>query len=77
MNDEIRLDFAPLRHRRRLLGVSQRALAPLCGGCHPSLISHWERNARMPSALQLVRLARALGTPTFMLFDVIEPKEKK
>ena len=71
--DPIRLDFRKLRQRRRLLDMSQTTLAAHAG-VHRNVVSHWERGRRIPSTLELARAARALGTPLWDLFDVVDPE---
>jgi transcriptional regulator with XRE-family HTH domain len=50
-----------LRARREQLGITQGQLASLLR-CHPSLIAHFEGGARLPSLVNLCRLANALAT---------------
>ena len=71
--ERLHLDFRPLRVRRQLLDISQVRLAHRIGAYRNS-VHYWENGTRMPSALDLIRMARVLGTPTFELFDVIEEK---
>lgn len=66
--DPIRLDFKKMRQRRRMLDISQADLAKAIGG-HRNSISYFERGHRIPDALQLFYLARALGTPIHELVD--------
>lgn len=51
---------ARIRNARQSQGMSQSDLAT-ASGLHVSAISHFERGERMPSVLNLIRLAKALG----------------
>jgi hypothetical protein len=46
-----------MRQRRRMLDLSQREVAD---------------GQRMPTALQLAKVARVLGSPPWTLFDVVD-----
>jgi len=65
----IRLDYSPLRKKRRELEMSQTALARAIGA-NKSTIWRIETGRTVPSALQQVILARALGTPVHLLYFV-------
>lgn len=69
--DPIRLDFRKMRQRRRMLDLPQREVADLAG-VHRNAISYWERGHRMPTALELAKVARILGSPLWELFDVVD-----
>ena len=66
-----RLDFAPLRARRLELGVSQADLAKAIG-VHRRTLIRTEQNRTAPTAAQVVALARALGTPVYLLYEVMD-----
>lgn len=68
-DDPIRVDFRKLRTRRRLLDISQGALAKSIGR-HRNAVSAWERGKAVPDAEDLAYLARTLGTPMWDLFVV-------
>jgi transcriptional regulator with XRE-family HTH domain len=51
---------ANLRHHRKRLGLTQEALADVCG-LHPTAIGLLERRKRSPRLDTLVALSRALG----------------
>lgn len=65
------LDFSRLRSRRRKLEVTQTELAQAVG-CHRVTIHRIERNQMNPTIELLVSIARALGTPMYDLFDVVD-----
>ncbi|NJD27417.1 MAG: helix-turn-helix transcriptional regulator [Chloroflexi bacterium] len=69
--DPISLDFRRLRQRRRMLDIPQRELAERVG-VHRNAISYWETGRRMPTALDLAKLGRALGSPPWELYDVVD-----
>ena len=69
--DPIALDFRPLRQRRRLLDITQAALARRVG-VHRNAVSYWEHGRRVPSALELARVGRVLGSPPWELYDVVD-----
>lgn len=69
--DPLRLDFSKLRQRRRLMELSQRRLSTLVGA-HENAVLYWERGHRRPGILDLVKVARVLGTPLPDLFDVFD-----
>lgn len=69
--DPIRLDFRKLRARRRMLDLSQQHVANQVG-VHRNALSYWEHGRRVPSSLELARVARVLGTPLWDLFDVVD-----
>lgn len=69
--DPIALDFRKLRQRRRYLDISQATLARRVG-VHRNAVSYWEHGRRVPSSLELARVARVLGTPYWELFDVVD-----
>jgi|GEM_PF-2408648 len=60
--NRFRLDFDPMRKRRRQLDMTQRQLAD-AAGVHWMTIHRTERNRSEPSYSQMVAIARALGTP--------------
>jgi transcriptional regulator with XRE-family HTH domain len=60
-----------MRQRRRMLDLSQREVADLVG-VHRNAVLYWERGQRMPTALQLAKVARVLGSPPWTLFDVVD-----
>ncbi len=65
-----RLDFEPLRRRRKYLEISSRDLAS-AAGVHYTTIYRLENNKNeTPSAALLVAVARALGVPMHQLFTV-------
>ena len=74
--EPLTLSWAPLRRRRRLLGVSQVELSAACGrarnACH-----YWENGTRMPTAEDWARMSRYLGTPSWQLADVIEANPQR
>jgi len=64
-----------IRDYRIKAGLSQRELSALLGICR-SAVSLWERGLRMPGALGLFRLARALGTaPQALYFEMLRRLE--
>ncbi|MCU0250205.1 MAG: helix-turn-helix domain-containing protein [Vicinamibacterales bacterium] len=71
----IRLDFRRLRTRRRLLDISQGALAKEIGR-HRNAVSAWERGKAVPDAEDLAYLARTLGTPMWDLFVVLDAEDE-
>jgi DNA-binding XRE family transcriptional regulator len=66
-----RLDFTPLRRRRRELEITQGDLAD-SAGISRQTVWRTERNLTVPSAWQLIAIARALGAPATDLFSVID-----
>lgn len=66
-----RLDFTPLASRRRSLFISQVDLAA-AAGVHWHTILRTEKNRTNPTVEQLVAIARALGTPMYSLFAVVD-----
>lgn len=62
-----------LRLKRLQAGLSQCALADLCG-FHPSYIGHVEQGRREPSASNLAKLAGALGCQTDDLLPPVRVK---
>jgi transcriptional regulator with XRE-family HTH domain len=69
--DPIALDFRPLRQRRRLLDISQAALARRVG-VHRNAVSYWEHGRRVPDSLVLVKVCRVLGSPPWELYNVVD-----
>jgi transcriptional regulator with XRE-family HTH domain len=59
---------ARIRARRKMLGVSQEALAHAIGVTFQQ-VQKYERGANRTSASMLVRIARALHTPAAWFFD--------
>ena len=68
-----RLDFSPLRKRRREIEMSQRALARAVG-VHTTTIYRLETNRHKPTLESMVTISRALGTPTHLLYFVLDPE---
>lgn len=64
-----RLDFTPLRQRRRQLDMTQRQLAAAIG-VHVITIYRTEKNRSEPTLSQMLAIARSLGTPVHLLFTV-------
>lgn len=64
-----RLDFAPLRTRRRQLDMTQKQLAA-AAGIHWMTVHRTERGRSEPSISQMVAISRALGVPTHLLYTV-------
>lgn len=69
--DPFLLDFRKLRIRRLTLNITQAQLAELVD-CNRNHISYWERNVRVPTFIQAVKVGRVLGTPLWDLFDIVE-----
>jgi transcriptional regulator with XRE-family HTH domain len=67
---QIRFDFAPLRRRRRAMGISQGQLGEKAG-MHYLTVYRIESNKTVPSMSRLYALSRALGVPAESLFEVI------
>jgi DNA-binding XRE family transcriptional regulator len=67
----IRLDFTPMRRRRRQVEMSQGALAAAIG-VHRQTIYRTERNRSEPTLRQMYAIARALGTPIHLLVHVLD-----
>jgi transcriptional regulator with XRE-family HTH domain len=68
-----------LRELRTERGLSQTALANLCGSNHP-FISELERGVKVPSLTMILRLAEALEcrpTDLIQVFDPVSPKSRK
>ncbi len=59
-----------LRRHRRARGLSQEALAELAG-VHPNYVGLVERGQRNPSAVALIRMARAAGVAPSELFAAV------
>lgn len=57
-----------LRERREELGLTQAQVASLLR-CHPSLVAHFESGDRLPSLVNLCRLADVLATSTDRLLN--------
>lgn len=64
-----RLDFTPLKQRRRAALMSQAELARLVG-VHPITITRVERNQREPSLKLVLSIAQVFGTPITQLFQL-------
>jgi transcriptional regulator with XRE-family HTH domain len=54
-----------------MLDMAQRTLAERAV-VHRNAISYWERGHRVPTVLELARVARVLGSPLWELFDVVD-----
>lgn len=65
-----RLDFSPMRKRRRQLNLSQRQLAQAIG-VHTITIYRTESNRSEPTYKQMVAIGRALGVPQSLLVNVM------
>jgi transcriptional regulator with XRE-family HTH domain len=70
-SEPIRLDYTKMRRRRRMLDLSQAAIAQRAG-VHRNAISYWERGRRGPTHLEFARVARILGSRPEDLFDVVD-----
>lgn len=66
---DFRLDFAPMRTRRRHVNLSQGDLAAAVG-VHLQTVSRTENGLSEPSLRQMVGYSRALGIPIHLLFTV-------
>ena len=64
-----RLDFTPLRTRRRQLDLTQKQLGA-AAGVHWMTVHRTERGRTAPSIAQMVAISRALGVPTHLLYTV-------
>lgn len=60
-----------LRELRTARGLSQTALAGLCGSNHP-FISELERGVKVPSLTMILRLAQALKCRVYELVSVFD-----
>lgn len=60
-----------IRARRETLGISQERLAERCG-FDRTYISMLERGTRNPSLLNVVKLAKGLGTSVSELTEVLD-----
>lgn len=60
-----------IRARREALGISQEKLAERCG-FDRTYISMLERGTRNPSLLNVVKLAKGLGTSVSELTEVLD-----
>lgn len=60
-----------LRELRNARGLSQTALADLCGSNHP-FISELERGVKVPSLTMILRLANALDCRVYDLVEVFD-----
>ena len=60
-----------IRARREMLGISQEKLAERCG-FDRTYISMLERGTRNPSLLNVVKLAKGLGTSVSELTEVLD-----
>jgi transcriptional regulator with XRE-family HTH domain len=76
MNDCRKLLSKNMKKYRRLLGISQMALAEKVG-CSTTLIGNIEINKRFPSADNINRIARALEVTVVDLFSEQEPESMK
>jgi transcriptional regulator with XRE-family HTH domain len=76
MNDCRKLLAKNMKKYRRLLGISQMALAEKVG-CSTTLIGNIEINKRFPSADNINRIARALEVKVADLFREDEPESMK
>jgi transcriptional regulator with XRE-family HTH domain len=65
-----------LRRRRRLLGLTQQALAEMCG-MRFQQIQKYECAANQMSAAGLWRLAHALETPVSYFFEGLASGERR
>jgi transcriptional regulator with XRE-family HTH domain len=65
-----------MKKYRRLLGISQMALAEKVG-CSTTLIGNIEIHKRFPSADNINRIAQALGVHVADLFAEEEPESMK
>lgn len=71
--NRFRLDFTPMRQRRRHLDMTQTQLAK-AAGVHWMTIHRTERNRTEPSLTQMVAISRALGVPLSTLV-LVQPLE--
>lgn len=69
-----RLDFSPLRKRRRALDMTQRSLARSVGVA-TTTIWRLESNRNEPTLNQMVAIAKALGTPVHLLYFVVDESD--
>jgi transcriptional regulator with XRE-family HTH domain len=65
-----------LRELRTARGLSQNALADLCGSNHP-FISELERGVKVPSLTMILRLAKALECGVCDLVEVFDAKRSR
>jgi transcriptional regulator with XRE-family HTH domain len=68
-----RVDLAPMRMRRRALGISRERLAAMVG-VDPVTIWRYETGRTEPSLRHIVTIARVLGVPMHDLFTVREKR---
>jgi transcriptional regulator with XRE-family HTH domain len=76
MNDCRRLLAGNMKKYRKILGISQMALAERVG-CSTTLIGNIEINKRFPSAENINRIAKALEVEVADLFAGTEPESMK
>ncbi|MFZ2651675.1 MAG: helix-turn-helix transcriptional regulator [Burkholderiaceae bacterium] len=65
-----------IRQRRMELGLSQEVLAERCG-FDRTYISMLERGTRNPSLLNLIKLAKGLGTSVSQLTEVFDGSKSR
>jgi len=65
-----------MRKYRKIMGLSQMALAEMAG-CSTTLIGNIEINRRFPSPKNINRIADALGVKVADLFSEDEPESMK
>jgi transcriptional regulator with XRE-family HTH domain len=76
MNDCRQLLAKNMKKYRKILGISQMALADRVG-CSTTLIGNIEINKRFPSAENINRIAKALEVKIADLFAEAEPESMK
>lgn len=59
-----------LKERRDRLGITQKELAETCG-CHPTTISHIERERELPSLMLFARMAEELKVSPTKLLELL------
>ncbi|MBP5054947.1 XRE family transcriptional regulator [Pseudomonas chlororaphis] len=66
-----------IKRLRKLKGISQQALAEVCGWSSQSRIGNYERDLREPSLTDLILLAPALGVSVAELVSGVDSKDLK
>lgn len=65
-----------LKERRKRFGITQKELAETCG-CHPTTISHIERERELPSLPLFARMAEELKVSPTKLLTLLNVRVEK